>query len=568
MIDYEDSIFIILKARGSLVPKALLCSAPAAIATFVLHIIEEQFPDFATDYYDIRINEAKDIKQGLLWNAMSVAILLLLMFRSFQALGRFWEGTSLLHKMRGEWFDCATLCFAWSRDAKLHKIGFEEPVNEFRSTLTRLMSLMHGCALEEISSDDPMTHYTVLDLQGLDEDTLKFLKDCREVYHFNTVEAIQHIIQVLITHNHHSGVLTIAPPILGRVYQSLSRGLVNLLNAKKIKDTMFPFPYAQSCLVLLLVHSLFVPIMVTQVVDNKYFAVAIAWPIIFAMFCVNFVAAELEMPFGMLDNHLPMRHFQTEFNHSLLMLNHGITDHLSCTCPHAIKDFNRLGNFRRDTFLEKTTKFAKKMFIDSHSKSYNAPGFLQDHEAIENALPSFIDSDEGLSPAPSVAASYAASRRGSRGSVETSLSNALGRALDARKVKIEEEPREAPASEADAPLPQLRIPPCIPRSESVETWSPGRSIPAESDVPRSAMPRVASAAESFWEQQDVQRQLEADLNILELRRSTSAMHSTCASLEEALAQSTDAMKEATARVLSFLQMPEQMASTPMRDSSD
>ena len=42
------------------------------------------------------------------------------------------------------------------------------------------------------------------------------------------------------------GVLAIPPPILSRVYQTLSRGFVNLLNAKKIADTRFPFPYAQT----------------------------------------------------------------------------------------------------------------------------------------------------------------------------------------------------------------------------------------------------------------------------------------------------------------------------------
>ena len=39
------------------------------------------------------------------------------------------------------------------------------------------------------------------------------------------------------------GVLKVAPPILSRVYQTLSRGFVNFLNAKKIADTRFPFPH-------------------------------------------------------------------------------------------------------------------------------------------------------------------------------------------------------------------------------------------------------------------------------------------------------------------------------------
>merc|ERR1719272_2698109 len=102
--------------------------------------------------------------------------------------------------------------------------------------------------------------------------TLKFLKDCKAKYGFNRVEALQHMIQVLVTHNHHSGVLTIPPPILSRIYQTLSRGLVNLLNARKIKDTMFPFPYAQIIVLLLLIHSVFTPLMMTQIIETKAIA--------------------------------------------------------------------------------------------------------------------------------------------------------------------------------------------------------------------------------------------------------------------------------------------------------
>lgn len=119
---------------------------------------------------------------------------------------------------------------SFSRASKLNNEKTAE-VHEFRQTLMRLMSLMHATALDEISLTFD-SKYEVLDVGGLDVDTLKFLRLCAE-QGFNRVEALQHMIQVLVTHNFDNGVLSIPAPILSRVYQTLSRGLVNILNVRK-----------------------------------------------------------------------------------------------------------------------------------------------------------------------------------------------------------------------------------------------------------------------------------------------------------------------------------------------
>jgi hypothetical protein len=50
----------------------------------------------------------------------------------------------------------------------------------------------------------------------------------------NRVEVILHMTQALITKAQEDGVICVPAPIVSRVYQTLSRGFVNLLNAKKI----------------------------------------------------------------------------------------------------------------------------------------------------------------------------------------------------------------------------------------------------------------------------------------------------------------------------------------------
>ncbi|CAJ1437573.1 unnamed protein product, partial [Effrenium voratum] len=217
-------------------------------------------------------------------------------------------------------------------------------VLQFRQTLIRLTSLMHGSALDEISGNREDSYETI-DVMGLDMATLRFLRDCKLRFDWNKVCALQHMIQVLITHNLRIGVLDIPPPILSRVYQTLSRGFVNLLNAVKIKDTNFPFPWAQIIMLLLVVHSIFTPLIVTSMMTSYQWAIPVTFLPVFGMFALNQVAAQLEMPFGQDDNDLPLGHFQREMNQSLLQLMHEMADHLPSTKASATTNLDELRAF-------------------------------------------------------------------------------------------------------------------------------------------------------------------------------------------------------------------------------
>ncbi|CAK9017907.1 Hypothetical protein (Fragment), partial [Durusdinium trenchii] len=247
-----------------------------------------------------------DLSKGQVWTALTGSLGLLIGFRTSQSLNRFWEGTGLLHQMRGEWFDSVSCLLSFSRHAKSTR---PEEVVQFRQTLIRLVSLMHGSALDDISGNDEDSYETI-DVMGLDARTLCFLRDCKIKYGWNKVCALQHMIQVLITYNLRIGVLEIPPPILSRVYQTLSRGFVNLLNAVKIKDTSFPFPWAQMIMLLLVIHSIFTPLIVTSFTTSYQWALPVTFLPVFGMFALNQVAAQLEMPFGTDDNDLPLTHFQ------------------------------------------------------------------------------------------------------------------------------------------------------------------------------------------------------------------------------------------------------------------
>lgn len=334
MIHYDEGdwqLAFIFQRSGSVVPKALCFAVPSAVLAFAQCYWTEFKSDFKQEF------GTADLTESQIWNALTAMIVILLSFRTRQALGRFWEGTGLLHQMRGEWFDAISCLMAFSR----HSLETNpEGVWEFRHTLVRLTSLMHGCALHELK-DIASEHFEVLDLNGLDKDTLDYLRHCKDLS-FNRFEALLHMIHVLITENDELGVIDIAPPILSRVYQELSRGMVNLHNAKKITDTQFPFPYAQLMMTLLLLHAVLTPMVFSGLIVNPWWAAVVTLVPIFGMFSINFVATELEMPFGDDDNDLPLQTFQADMNTSLVMLIHENADLLPTVGERAVRNFDDL----------------------------------------------------------------------------------------------------------------------------------------------------------------------------------------------------------------------------------
>merc|ERR1719343_8542 len=77
-------------------------------------------------------------------------------------------------------------------------------------------------------------------------------------------------------------------------------------------------------------------------VTNPATAAALTFLPLFGVYSLNFIAIELENPFGEDDNDLPLVHFQTEMNSCLLMLLHYNTDTIPTTSTMCIRDFHEL----------------------------------------------------------------------------------------------------------------------------------------------------------------------------------------------------------------------------------
>eukprot|EP00927_Polykrikos_kofoidii_P071890 TRINITY_DN6808_c1_g1_i1.p1 TRINITY_DN6808_c1_g1~~TRINITY_DN6808_c1_g1_i1.p1 ORF type:complete len:648 (-),score=75.50 TRINITY_DN6808_c1_g1_i1:83-2026(-) len=319
MIIYEAGEYhlgFIFSLEGSTIPKAFLFSLPAALMSFAWRLLFDYYPTSAT------LRPFMNIDSTLAWSGLVLVLSMMLGFRTNKAYARFWEGTTLVQQMRAEWFEACNNLTAFSNFTVVKNPGdrmVKERVVRFQYTLIRLVSLMHAAALRQVTGGDG-EEFDVLDVQGLDDESMDYLSVECAIHEINRVEVLLHWVQVLITEGIATGVLVVPPPILTRSYQTLSRGMVNLHNVRKLADVPFPFPLSQLIIVLLLFQTALTPILVAAVIKSLVGAPIVTFLPLFGMWSVTFISGELEQPFGQDPNDLPLTELQFEMNNSLLML--------------------------------------------------------------------------------------------------------------------------------------------------------------------------------------------------------------------------------------------------------
>lgn len=304
----------VLQCRGSVFPQALAVAIPCAAINFVLRaLINAGHLQQINERDSIIVNNAA-------WGGFTFAVGFLIVFRTSQSYNRFWDGCTSTHRMRAEWFEAACSLVAFCKNSKAEP----KRVAEFQNILVRLTSMLHAAALAEIedsntpNSTDPQINafkFDLLDAVGMDSDTMMAVRDSHA-----KVELITQWIQQLIVDNINSGVLTVPPPILSRSFQELSNGIVAFHDAMKISFIPFPFPYAQICDFLLVLHWCVAPFVLAHWVTHPFWGFVFTFGQEFVVWALNFTAVQLENPFGSDANDIDGAEMQMEMNEHLLLL--------------------------------------------------------------------------------------------------------------------------------------------------------------------------------------------------------------------------------------------------------
>ena len=134
---------------------------------------------------------------------------------------------------------------------------------------------------------------------------------------FATAQRIQRSIVTRL----HAGGMRAPPPIVSRIFQEVSSGLLFYNNATKMKEVPVPFSYVQLNAFLLNLFACFLcPIAIASFTPILWLSLTTTVVTVVSYFAVFIVANELEDPFGTELNDMPMLEFHEEFCASLCAL--------------------------------------------------------------------------------------------------------------------------------------------------------------------------------------------------------------------------------------------------------
>lgn len=307
MRDYNPGKYqfaFIWSLKGSVFPRACAYAVPAGILASSFKLLEN-YEVIGSEWFFILENNAA-------YSGFSFVVGFLLIFRTSQAYSRFWDGATKVNEMRSKWCDAFSSLVAFSRVSKSPKAD----ILRFQHTLLRLFSLMHSLALQRLHGLHDET-FDLIDVEGLEEHTVKILEETPVT---DRVDIVAMWIQQLMVDNLDTGILNVPAPIQSRVFQEMSNGMLAFNNTLKIATTPFPFPYAQMTTVLLLFHLMLTPLLMIEWTSGAGWAFAWSFTVVLGSWCINFIAVELEQPFGGDINDLPTHEMQQEMNEGLLVL--------------------------------------------------------------------------------------------------------------------------------------------------------------------------------------------------------------------------------------------------------
>ena len=197
---------------------------------------------------------------------------------------------------------------------------------------------MHKAAIEELThggefGNIPWLHDHLVDQDLLDSGA--YSADFHSKYLKDSVSQTSLWIYLLITERFVAH--RVEAPIISRLYQELSHGMLGFHNAVKIKTTPFPFPFAQIISISMFVLTVTLPIVISQFVDDLIWCIVFTLLTCFGYFMLSEVACELEQPFGDDENDLPLVGYQVEFDKELLCL----CEIMSYECPEVNRSLIR-----------------------------------------------------------------------------------------------------------------------------------------------------------------------------------------------------------------------------------
>lgn len=157
---------------------------------------------------------------------------------------------------------------------------------------------------------------------GVSENEIAFLQRARGPS--AKVTLAWHWLSEHIIREHLAGSLgDVGPPIISRIIQFLSDGMIFYNHARKTMFIPFPFPHAQISAFFTFTIMVTVPLLMDEYATDLYIGAALTFLTVTCLAGLHEVARELENPFRNVPNEIPLVTLLAMFNESLITLYAG-----------------------------------------------------------------------------------------------------------------------------------------------------------------------------------------------------------------------------------------------------
>lgn len=376
MIKYNNKnhVYIIFQWSGSVIPKCLpvgICTFSLGLALAILRKKGKTKELFGEEEY---------IRDSFSCQVMAVVLGYLLVVRTNMALSRWMEGIGEIQQMTSKWTDAFnSINGFWA--GKTGTPQLNERILHARVRIAHWFSLMSCIAFatlrsgKELSSLDDLPIKAIFPFEdqirkktsftansgrptqtsftankGSSRDSAQSLglqnngrlsrKESRQlqeiasldlsVLHAPTSEEVDRLTQVedkvaliglwiiqATMVEIRAGSLDAAPPILSRIYQQLSAGMLGFHQAHKVAMVPFPFPFAQMVSYILLMFYSILPFYIDVFTASLGLTPIISFILPMAYCCLNRIGVELEEPFGTDRNDVDIDERHEAFIHIL-----------------------------------------------------------------------------------------------------------------------------------------------------------------------------------------------------------------------------------------------------------
>ena len=109
-------------------------------------------------------------------------------------------------------------------------------------------------------------------------------------------------------------------PILSRIHQFLSDGMISYSTARNISYIPFPFAHAQISVFFIPVLVFFIPLIMVQYTNTIWLGTSLVFLSVTIFTGVHEVACELENPFKNFPNDIPLKTLLAMYNEALVQM--------------------------------------------------------------------------------------------------------------------------------------------------------------------------------------------------------------------------------------------------------